>query len=54
MGAGFHGGFGNTDGTKSNETNKLIKELESNYGSSAKLDFHWESKKRSDHEGIDS
>lgn len=30
MGAGFHGGFGNTDGTKSNETNKLIKELESN------------------------
>lgn len=30
MGTGFHGGFGNTDGTKSNETNKLIKELESN------------------------
>lgn len=28
MGAGFHGGFGNTDGTKSNETNKLIKELD--------------------------
>ncbi len=30
MGAGFHGGFGNTDGTKSKETNKLSKELESN------------------------
>ena len=30
MGAGFHGGFGNTEGTKNNETNKLMEELESN------------------------
>lgn len=30
MGAGFHGGFGNTEGARSHETNKLIKELESN------------------------
>lgn len=30
MGAGFHGGFGKTRGAKSNETNKLIKELERN------------------------
>lgn len=28
MGAGYHGGFGKTKGAKSNETNKLIKELE--------------------------
>ena len=28
MGAGYHGGFGKTQGAKSNETNKLIKELE--------------------------
>lgn len=30
MGAGFHGGFGNTEGTKNNKANKLIKELENN------------------------
>lgn len=30
MGAGFNGGFGSTEGTKNNETNKLIKELEIN------------------------
>ena len=30
MGAGFHGGFGNTEGSKRNDTNKLFKELESN------------------------
>lgn len=30
MGAGFHGGFGNTEGAKNNEAKKLIKELESN------------------------
>lgn len=30
MGAGFHGGFGNTEGRKDNEIDKLIKELVSN------------------------
>lgn len=30
MGAGYHGGFGKTKGAKNNETNKLIKDLESN------------------------
>lgn len=30
MGTGFHGGFGNTEGAKNNETHNLIKELESN------------------------
>lgn len=29
MGTGYHGGFGNTEGTKNNEMNRLIKELES-------------------------
>lgn len=28
MGAGFHGGFGNTEGARDNETNNLIAELE--------------------------
>lgn len=30
MGAGFHGGFAKTQGAKTNETNKLINELERN------------------------
>lgn len=30
MGTGIHGGFGNTQGAKNNEANKLIEELERN------------------------